>query len=246
MRRTTYGLGAAAMTAALLLAGCGAGGAPERDTAGTSPATKTTRVAVNGILAKPAKEIVSAAAAAFRSARSVRVNLTADDANGSTRMDLKLTRKKEAAGWIENEGVRIDIIAVAGGTVYMKSRKLWEQVGGAEAAKLIGDRWVRMPLGKAGELTPFIEDLTIRGLADNIFSPKDTPMFVRKSGATMGGRPAVRLQALDGSYYVAATGKPYPLLLDSKGKNDVGFSQYDQDFAIKAPPDALDFDKLQG
>ena len=57
----------------------------------------------------------------------------------------------------------------------------------------------------------------------------------------------MRLWSVEGSYYVAATGKPYPLLLDHAGDNlDTAFSNYDRNVAIRAPQGALDLEKLRG
>jgi hypothetical protein len=247
VRRTDRGLGAAVVTAVLLLAGCGADGTARPAATTASPPTTAAPAgpADNGLARRPAREILAAAERAFRSARSVRAKLDFKDRDGLFRMDLKLTSSRDAAGWMEKEGVRVDLIA-ARGKVYLRGRKLWEQQGNAEVARLIGDRWVRIPTAVVGELTPFTKDMTIAGLADMIFD-QETPRFTRKSRATVGGRPAVRLQALDGSFFIAATGKPYPLLLDGVGDNlDMAFSRYDQHLVISAPRGALDLERLRG
>lgn len=248
MRTRICGLGAAVVATALLLTGCGGDGAssPGHQTSPPPTTVASTRPPDNGISAKSADEILASAQRAFRSARSVQVKLSFKDKDGLIRMNLKLTRGRDAAGWIEQAGVRVDLVVV-GGKVYLRSRKLWEQQGNAELAKLIGDRWVLIPSSVVGELTPFSGDLTIRGLADSVFDPKQTPKFISRSQATIGGVPAVRLQALDGSFYIAATGKPYPLRLDGVGDNqDVEFSSYDQNPSISAPRGALDLKSLQG
>jgi hypothetical protein len=229
------------------LGGCGGDG-PAGSDAGTAgpPSTTAATTPANGLLARPAKEIVAAADRALRSARSVQVELDYKDKDGLIRMNLRLTRTKDAAGWIEQAGTRVDLVA-AGGRYYIRSPKLWEQQGNPELARLIGDRWVLVPSAAVGELTPFTEDLTIGGLADMVFDPGSTPRFLRKSRSTVGGRPAVRLQAIDGSYFIAATGKPYPLLVDGVGDHqDIAFSRYDQDPVIRAPRGALDLEKLRG
>jgi hypothetical protein len=250
VRKTTiWGLGAAALMTTLLLAGC-AGGGPRRDAvsgaSGSSGSrTVATTTAGNGISAKSTSEIVAASEAALRSARSVRVKLTSRDADGKVRMDVKLTSGKDASGWIEQGGLRFNLI-VFHGNVYIQGRELWRKQGGAAAAELIGNRWVKAPKDAAKDLGPFGKELTIRGLADEIFGDQNRPVFMRKAQATLHGQPAVRLIAADGSYYVAGTGKPYPLLADGNGNiGDVEFLQYDQDFGIKAPAGALDIDQLQ-
>jgi hypothetical protein len=248
MRKLTLGL-CAATVLVVLLAGCGPD-RPPRPGRGTAPPTTavwSTKPTDNGIAARPAKEILAAAERAFRSARSVQVEVAFRDRGGVVKANLTLTHKHDmAAGWFEEQGARVTFV-VAGGRFYFRGRRFWEQQGNAGLAELIGDRWVLVPGSIAGELTPFGNDFTIDGLADELFNPTDTPRFIRKSTATVGRLPAVRLWAVDGSYYVAATGKPYPLLLDHGGDDlDTAFSNYDRNVAIRAPRGALDLKKLAG
>jgi hypothetical protein len=248
MRKPTLSGCAATVIIALLLAGCGPDRTPGPGGGTATPTTgvTSTKPPDNGIAAKPVDEILAASERALRSARSVRVSVTFKDADGLLRGTFNLSRKRDMAGWIEQQGVRVDIVAV-GGRFYLRSRKLWEQQGNAELAKLIGNRWVLVPRTAVGELMPFGNELTISGLANEIFRSKDTPRFIRKGRATVGRLPAVRLWAVDGSYYLAATGKPYPLLLDHAGDDqDLTFSHYDENPAIRAPRGALDLEKLEG
>jgi hypothetical protein len=248
MPRLTLGLCAATVTV-VLLAGCGPD-RPPRPGNGTAPPTtavRSTRPPDNRIAARPAKEILAASERAFRSARSVQVTVAFKDRAGVVKANLTLTRKHGmAAGWFEQQGARVTFV-VAGVRFYFRGRRFWEKQGNAELAALIGDRWVLVPGSVAGELTPFGNDFTIDGLADELFRATDTPRFIRKSTATIGRRPAVRLWAVDGSYYVAATGKPYPLLLDHAGDDlDTAFSNYDRNVPIRTPRGALDLKKLAG
>jgi hypothetical protein len=248
VNKRSCALAAAVVLTVLPLGGCrgdGPDGGGAR-TAGPPPAATTTTPADNGISARPAGEIVAAASRALRSASSVQVELDYRDKDGPIRMRLRLTRNKRAAGWIEQAGTRVDLVA-SGGKVYLRSPELWEQQANPELARLIGDRWVLVPPVAVGELTPFAEDLTIGGLADMVFDPGSTPRFLRKRRSTVAGRPTVRLQAADGSYFIAATGKPYPLLVDGVGDHqDIAFSRYDQVPPIRAPKDALDLERLRG
>lgn len=247
MNKRSWALAAAVVLTVLSLGGCGGGG-PAGGGAGTtrrSPAAATSPND-NGIASRPVKEIVAASRQALLSARSVQVELDYKDKQGLIRMNLRLTRNKDAAGWVEQAGTRIRIVAT-GGKFYIRSPELWRQQAPAEVAEMIGDRWVLAPSEVIGEVTPFSKDLSIAGLADKIFDPASTPTFFRRSRSAADGRPAVRLQTLDGSYYIAATGKPYPLRVDGSGDHqDITFSRYDQIPAIRPPRGALDLKQLGG
>jgi dihydrofolate reductase len=170
MTRLTLGLCAATVTVALL-AGCGPD-RPPRPGNGTDPPTtavRSTRPPDNGIAARPAKEILAASERAFRSARSVQVKVAFKDRAGVVKANLTLTHKHGmAAGWFEQQGARVTFV-VAGARFYFRGRRFWEKQGNAELAALIGDRWVLVPGSVAGELTPFGNDFTIDGLADELF-----------------------------------------------------------------------------
>ena len=239
MNKRSWAPAAAVVLTVLALGSCGGARPTQRSPAAATPPND------NGIARRPVKEIVAASREALLSARSVQVELDKDK-QGLIRMNLRLTRNKDAAGWVEQAGTRIHIV-VTGGRFYIRSPELWRQQAPAEVASRIGDRWVLAPSEVIGEVTPFSKDLSIAGLADKIFDPASTPTFFRKTRSTAEGRPAVRLQTLDGSYYIATTGKPYPLRVDGTGDHqDITFSRYDQVPAIRPPQGALDLKQLGG
>jgi hypothetical protein len=250
MRTTKAALAAAFLSAALLIGGCGQGGSQSGTDPGTagraSPAPEGK--AGNGISEKSPDEIITAAGSAFRSAESVRVKLDLNDAGKLRKGDLKLTQSGDMSGWMEEDGLRMDLI-VTDGTVYIRSRDLWEQEA-PEAVELFGNRWVKVPVTDAKEMAPFTEDLTIKGLA-KLFDDLDPPTFVRKSEETVAGQPVVRLKGSGGLVDVMATGEPYPLRLEGKavGENEestIRFSNYGENFKIKAPANPLDPSELGG
>lgn len=247
-----WSLGSLAVGITLLLAGCGGSHSSAADGGAAKQSTKTPSASRqpappdNGISEKPTEEIIVASDAALRSARSVRIRLAGTDGGSKVRMDFKITRQRDVAGWFEQDGLRIDVILVDG-QPYMRSRQLWEKEADAATARLIGDRWVKPPKGEAEKWLPATA-FSIKGFADMIFNRKDMPTFLAKSKTTLGNQSVIRLQAPDGSFYIAATSKPYPLRLDPEGEvgDNIVLSNYDQDFNIKVPADALDFSAVKG
>src|SRR6266540_1717731 len=178
------------------------------------------------------------AAAAFRSARSVRARVQGVAAKGAGPLDLTLTANG-AQGWVTQPGgVRVDIVATDG-SVYLRGRGFWARQGGAALAAAFGDHWVLLDPAKAGKVTPFASYFTIGGFADAFLGLlRAAGAFNSTSTATVAGQPAVRLRSTAGLCDVAATGKPYPLRLELPGGR-VELSQYDRPVAIRAPRGAL-------
>jgi hypothetical protein len=240
-------LAAGLLTAVLLLTGCagsGDGGTGSKGAGGTG-GTGTTKAASppdNGIgKAKPA-DVIDRAYDALASASSVRIKGDMEDKGDKVKMDLRLTSNDEASGWIETEGSRLHIIRIRT-QAWIKGRAFLEATGGKEMAELVGDRWVKYPGGAKGadELT---DGMDLKSLAKE-FKPDDGGIWVKSGNATMHGLPAIRLRALDGSLFVARTGKPYPLRLDAIGPGQVvDFTEYDRKVKLKAPAGALDLEKL--
>ncbi len=238
MPATAHTLAAAVLTTTLLLAaGCG----EQRPTRGGTPATTAapaaTATTVGGISAR-SPEQVARAAAAFRSARSVRARVLGAAAEGTGPLELTLTGNG-ARGWLTQPGgVRVEVVAT-GGSVYLRGRGFWARQGGAALAAAFGDHWVLLESAKAGKVTPFARYLTIGGFADAFLGLLRAPgAFDSKAPTMVAGQPAVRLRSTAGLCDVATTGKPYPLRLELPGGH-VELSGYDRPVAITAPSGAL-------
>jgi len=227
----------ASSVAVLLIAGCGGGGASD-----------------NGVAGKSAQDILNDAATALSSAQSVHLAgiapaTTASAATGNTgavNIDVKLSRTGDADGTIKVQGANVRIIVVKG-AIYLKSKQLFEQVGGAQAAALLDDNWVKLSVTAPGasQITSGIGQLTdFTKLADNLRHPTGT---VSKGGqATINGQSAIAVSDSQSTLYVATTGKAYPLQVQSKSDSSqkLNFTEYDQNLSVTAPGGALDISQL--
>jgi hypothetical protein len=244
MRTTKAALAAAFLSAALLIAGCGQIGSrsgTDPGTAGGGPAAPEAE-AGNGIAKKSPEEILAAAASAFRSAKSVRLKMDGKDEGETIKADMKLTQSGDASGWIELDGLRMNIILADGG-VFLRGRELWEREA-PEAAEFIGNRWVKVPPSDVKDMLPVTKDFTIKGFA-KIFEEVDALGSISKREETVGGRPVVRLKDGDGFLDVMATGEPYPvrfdwITTDGSDGGSASFSDYGVDFKIKAPANPIE------
>lgn len=235
------------LAAALLVAGCGQNPAQPEAASGSSvpPAAE----AGNGISDKSIEEIITAAEAALRSADSVQVSMDMKDAGQVLRGDLKLAANGDVAGWIEQDGVRVNVIVIDG-EMYARSREAIERELGADAARAYGDRWIKQTKAQARKTASYTSQLTVERFAD-LFGKLDASLFSRKGVETVDGQPVVRLKGDDSSILdVMATGEPYPVRVKGTDTNgepaSMEFSNYGKDFKIKAPANPIDPDQLQG
>jgi hypothetical protein len=234
---------------ALLTAACGpdksgaAGGTP------ASTATTPTKPAGNGIEAKSADEILSAATAAFARAKSVHLKGTMVDSGETVGLNLSLgaagARGTVRAPIEKGKSVSISILSTKR-NFYLKSQEMWRSVGGAQMADLIGDRWVLIPEKNNADFKDFERMTDLKKFANDVFK---TPGTVIKGKTTViDGVPAIGLRGSDGTLYVATTGTPYPLKIvpskPVKPGEELAFLDYDAPLDVTPPANALDLDKL--
>jgi hypothetical protein len=229
----------AALLAGALLAGCGGGGEPD---VSVVPQQSSSFAVGNGIGTKPPLEILQAAEAAFRSARSVRVRNS--DGGGTARVISDAVMTKDATrGWMLENGTKVQFIRV-GNATYLRSRTYWTKQDPL-LGKVIGDRWAKLSAEEAPARSG--AQYTLGEFADKLLAPlagPPAPTFKGKTMVTVEGHPAVRVSWFDGADDVAATGKPFPLRLDLGGEvGDFEFSEHDRAVTITAPRGAVDLGK---
>jgi hypothetical protein len=229
MRTNTIGAAAAALLTAGLLAGCslqvGDGSKEPVTKPPASVAAKPT-----GLASRPPAEILRQAEAALRGASSFRA--TAKDA------DLQLNRHG-VKGWLRQDGVRVDLIIV-GGRVYFRGRKFWAAQD-PQAGRFLGDAWVDVTGGGAGDVEDLTDYLSVKGFADSFKTEVVRKhRFTKVTEVTIDGVRVVRLTGPGATLDVAATGSPYPLRFDSsKDDEDLTLTAFGRPVTITAPKDAV-------
>jgi len=243
---TSFG-GAVLLGLALVLSGCGGGGG----TAQRPIQERTSELRRTGedIAGRSPAEIFEAARVALGSAHSVRLRGHFDNGGTPMRLDLEVVKGGIVQGWIETTGIRYRLIAVDGHS-WLRGKAAWKDLAGTEIADLVGDKWVLMP-AETGGTTGFEEITNLATFADEVFGPSSATRFDKASSmAVVNGRPAVRLDAVDGTWWVASTGKPYPLRLDTTSEEGtlqrLDLTDYDEPFRIHPPDGALDLEAMAG
>ena len=202
-------------------------------------------------------EVMALARQALVGARSVRLRGTFDDAGRPLSMDVRLLAGGDASGWVASEGRRLGVIA-AGGRTYLRGHEGLARWGSQAMADYVGDRWVLVPpsalrdLGAMAVMTPGRPGpIDLVGFADATLGPEAAAGFASAGSGAVGGRPALRLDGPDGTWWVASTGPPYPLRLESRSPASgaaqyLELSEFDRQVTVVAPPDPVDLRERAG
>lgn len=226
------------LVGALVLSGCG-GGSGTKD---------------NGVAALTAKQIVSKSQTAAKAASSVHVKGTVVSQGESVTIDMRLKKGVGAKGTVAVGNSPVEILRI-GDAAYLKaSKEFWTQVANAAVGAQLADKYVKGST-KDSTFSSFVSFTDLNAMFDSIFDTSSTSL-TKVDGKTIGGRKTVGVKDPDpqsgGILYVATTGKPYPMLIQSDttsaDKGSVSFDEWDQDVTLTTPPadQVLDISQLGG
>jgi hypothetical protein len=244
---------AVAAIAAVLAGGCAnndgnSAGVAEPTTAPVSAVAATSAApADNGVAALSADEILKRAKAAVIRTKSYHLKGSTTDDGQKISMDFKFAGK-DLTGTLGMGKADVKLLAV-GGQHYMRpNEQFWAANAGKEAktiTQVVGDRWVKVP-----ENDKSLDDMFGFGGINELLTP--TGKITKGTRKTVAGVPAIGLidKGEDGgTLWIATTGEPYPLRLESTGGDAVTISEFGKTFPeLKKPAtaDVLDLAKLQG
>ncbi|MGZ4628849.1 hypothetical protein [Oryzihumus sp.] len=224
-----------ALAGVLALTACG----PAASGSAKGSASTTTKAP-----SKPSAEVLySKARASALAASSVHLkgDMTSDGEH--LLLDLAGTKAGDVTGSVGagNEGT-FELRRV-GGTVYLRSTKeYWKKNAGAEAAQMIGDKYVKLPADAAEGM----DDLTVTSLLKSMFEDKSMPAFAklttRVEAGTVNGQDAWvlsdRVGGDDAKLYIAADETHHLLRVSvptGKDKGTMDFTEWDAVNPITTP-----------
>jgi hypothetical protein len=159
-----------------------------------------------------------------------------------------MARGKGAKGSMSTNGVSFDLVRI-GDTLYIKgSDAFWKQNGGALAAQLLHGKWLEVS-GTTGKFRSLAALTNIGLLLGKVSSTHGK--LVNDGQVTYRGAQAVRIRDTsdNSKFYVAATGKPYPVALVGGKANQSGtitFDDWNKHVTLTTPSGAIDLSKLGG
>lgn len=240
------GLSLLAVSLTLMVAGCGGGGSKPAGTSGsgTGGAGSTTSTAAsgaqpNGVASKTPDQIVASAYDAINKVSGVHVAGSIVQSGVPVSLDLHLDRPRGGEGTVSENHLPFRLIAAGQDLYILGSPGFWTHFGGASAAKLFQNKWLKVPdsgqfatLGNLVSIPTFFKQL----LASH-------GKLVKAGQATVGGQAAVGVRDTkeNGTLYVASTGQPYPLEIVKHGADGgrVSFSDFNHPVSVQAPAKSI-------
>ena len=176
-----------------------------------------------------------------KAAKSVHLKGQMTESGESMKIDLAGIRGGDTVGTVSMKDGTFEIRRV-GSTVYMKSTAdYWKKNAGAEAAEMIGNKYLKLPADAAKDMDEF----TVGALLDGIFEDESLSTVDKLASkveeTTVNGQPAYllseRLDPNGAKIYLAADGTAHLLRIvgpkDDPGSMD--FSEWDAVTAATAP-----------
>jgi hypothetical protein len=201
----------------------------------------------NGIESKPAAEILSSAISAAKSAKSVHVSGAGTSEGSKVKIDLELDGEKGAKGTITKGSLSVRLIRVGARAYINGGAALYEQYGGAEAAKLLKGKWLEAS-ATSGELASLNDLTNLKVLLGDIEKGHSSDLK-KGSATTIDGQKAIAVTDAKqgGTLYIATSGKPYPVELVKTGSEGgkFSFAEWDKPVSVSAPGDVIDIEKLE-
>ena len=244
----------AVSAAALVATACGddstaPAAAPSRAGASSSPSAS----AGGELAALPPEQILARAKTAIRSADSVRLTGGGSSGSDTFEVDMRYGAGGKAYGTVGSSGQTIELRRV-GQTVYLKAdAAFWQATGGAQAAKLLGGKFLKAPLtdARVKQLADFTDKDTFVGEVldpDGDLTKGEVKQIDGKSAIGVVNKTTATNEG--GTLYVATEGEPYPLQLvpdaGSKDDGELTFSEYGEPVEVEIPSAAetVDVTKL--
>ena len=222
---------------------------------------------------KSARDIAADMSKALQGVRTYHVEGTEVDKDGRTRLAGDVTASGSVRFTLDVGAKRAQIIVAGSQTFVKANRSYWLSQGGQsreQVAKLLADRWAKVPESAAGGVKASLEPLLPRTLG--YCATHGTGAIAKKGTRRYAGRRVVVLTDKGNrpgdspsDVYVAASGPTLPLRIVQTGpqtpgqpdprcgdaestttQSDARLSAFNEPVHIAPPPDALDLSKLSG
>jgi hypothetical protein len=196
----------------------------------------------SGESGKSAKDIVADAVKNAQAAHSVRMSGSIPGPTSSLTLDLHVAKPSNATGTISLGGTHVRLVRL-GNTVYLNGdRGFWTKLLGAAAARRYAGRWLKAS-ATSSSLAGYARLTDINQFFNGTINSRGT--LEKKGTTTYNGQKVIAIVdngKNGGTFYVAASGKPYPVaILGGSGSKTgaIRFSDWNQPVSVTAPKGAI-------
>jgi hypothetical protein len=194
----------------------------------------------SGIASESPQKILGDSLAAAKGLKSVHAAGTVNSGGQHIALDIQLVGGKGGQGQITLNGLAFKLIGLNKYAYMQAPPAVWEKAGApaAAAAKLQG-KWLRTPAtGQFGSIASLTDINTLFTQLLNQHGKKLTTGGV----STVAGRKVVAVKSDQGTLYVAATGKPYPVEIVKPGSDGgrIDFDRFNEAVSLTAPSNTID------
>jgi hypothetical protein len=198
-----------------------------------------------GIASESPQTILNSSLAAADGLKSVHAAGTIVSGGQHIAIDVELVSGVGGKGQVALGGLTFRLVGL-GRYAYLQAQpSVWRQAGApAAAAQLLQGKWLRTPAtGQFGSITKLTD-------IHQLFAALLAAHGQLKTGplSTVAGHKVVALQSGQGTLYVAATGKPYPIQVTNTGSNggQLTFDRFNEPLALSVPKNTIDLPQRSG
>ena len=199
-----------------------------------------------GIASEPPQKILGDSLAAANGLKSVHAAGTINSGSQHIAIDIQLVGGIGGQGKISLNGLTFQLVGINHYAYMQAPPAVWQKAGApAAAAQLLQGKWLRTPA--TGQFASIARLTDIHQLFGQLLTQHGQKL---KTGgvSTVAGRKVVAVKGGQGTLYVAATGRPYPVELRNAGSDGgrLDFDRFNQAVKLSAPTNTIDLPQVSG
>jgi hypothetical protein len=194
----------------------------------------------SGIASESPQKILNESLTAAKGLKSVHAAGTVNSGGQHITLDIQLVGGQGGRGQITLGGLSFSLVGLNHYAYMQAPPAVWEKAGApASAAQKLQGKWLRTPA--TGQFASIASLTDIHALFTQLLTQHGKKL---KTGgeSTVAGRKVVAVNSDQGTLYVAATGKPYPVELIKPGSNGgrIDFDRFNEPVTLSAPTNTVD------
>ncbi len=200
----------------------------------------------SGIASEPPQKILNDSLAAANGLKSVHAAGTINSGAQHIAIDIQLVNGVGGKGRITLGGLSFKLVGINHYAYMQAPPAVWQKAGApASTAQQLQGKWLRTPT--TGQFASVASLTDIHTLFGQLLNQHGKSL---KTGAdsTVAGHKVVSVRSGQGTLYVAATGKPYPVELVKTGSEGgkLDFDRFNQTVGLAAPTNTLNLPQTSG